>query len=123
MSLASRPVTRRLAIQLGYALRRVLENPSVGRRSVPVNQAASAIALSFAIVLCAGFYVGLRATVRCNELVISVETDRPLFGVMGGLSRESQRAGTSACGAAPTFQHKRSSGSVKRERGRRNGGA
>ncbi len=32
---AARPVTRRWAIQLGDALRRVLEDPSVGRRSVP----------------------------------------------------------------------------------------
>jgi len=29
---------------------------------------------------CAGFYVGLRATVRSNEFVVSVEADRPLFG-------------------------------------------
>ena len=40
LSLASRPVTRRSAIQLGYALRRVLEDPSVGRRSVLFRQRA-----------------------------------------------------------------------------------
>jgi len=38
--LASRPVTRRSAIQLVYALRRVLEDPSVGRRSVLFRQRA-----------------------------------------------------------------------------------
>ncbi len=40
LDLASRPVPRRLAIQLGHALRRVLEDPSVGRRSVLLRQRA-----------------------------------------------------------------------------------
>ena len=63
--LAFCPVTRQSAYQLGHALPEVLAGLWVGRLST-VFQAARAIALSFAIMGSAGFYVGQRATAR-NE--------------------------------------------------------
>ena len=75
---AARPVTRRLAIQLGLRPRerRWRALPSDGVQCCLGSERECVIVRNQSY---AGFYVGLRATVRSNEFVVSVEADRPLL--------------------------------------------
>src|ERR1700722_16909238 len=74
----ARPVTRRSAIQLGYALGRVLEDPSFGRRSVLFRQRARMRCRSQSWVARL-FTWGHAPRYAANEIAVSVETDRPPF--------------------------------------------
>jgi hypothetical protein len=75
-------VTRGLAIQLGLRPRerRWRALPSDGVQCFLGSERDRVIVRNQSY---AGFYVGLRATVRSNEFAVSVEADRPLVGVSG----------------------------------------
>jgi len=74
----ARPVTRRSAIQLVYALRRVLEDPSVGRLSDLLTRQRERLRYRSQLSVPWRIYVGPeRPRHAAKEFSVPVETDRP----------------------------------------------
>ena len=95
-SFASRPVTRRSAIQFGHALPRALAGPSVRRLYNCCLGSESDCVIVRNCLSHQGFTWSGRSTARSYEVVVSVEADRP---------RNERKAPRNVKPAAPESRH------------------